>query len=486
MPFIGALLLISLWRLLAAIDAQLPLSVDEAQYFLWSLTPDWGYYSKPPLIAWTIALATPICGEGELCIRMPALALFLATSICIASIARRLLLSFPGMASNDFPFAAGLAFASLPLTGFYSWAMTTDSLLLFCWSLALLFFLRALETDAWRDWLICGLAVGIGLLAKYSMGLFLLSALLFLLITQKHRLATAKPWVAALLASSLLAPNLHWNLTHQMATLRHTAEISQLDRSLFHPVSLVLFFAAQFGVMGPLFFPTWIAVVTRRASWQAAPIRALAAFSLPVLALFLLLALLSRAHANWAAPAYPAATLLAVAWLIRTHRRRWLVAAIAVNFLLTATLYHWHRLAPALGVALSVRTDPFHKLRGWPAAGKALAQLMQQSGCDAVATADRSSLVELAYYTRRASGKAVAALAYNPSRQIRNHFELTADIATRPFRCALLVGDFAQARLEREFTAVEPLAALALPPGEQKVWKVVGFRGYAAVEETAQ
>jgi hypothetical protein len=61
--------------------------------------------------------------------------------------------------------AAGIAFATLFWASFYSWVMTTDSLLLFFWSLSLLLFLRALETDRRHDRLALGSAVGLGLLA---------------------------------------------------------------------------------------------------------------------------------------------------------------------------------------------------------------------------------------------------------------------------------------------------------------------------------
>ena len=50
------LLLVSLAvRLYAVIISPLEPSVDEAQYWLWGQTPQLGYYSKPPLIAWILA-----------------------------------------------------------------------------------------------------------------------------------------------------------------------------------------------------------------------------------------------------------------------------------------------------------------------------------------------------------------------------------------------------------------------------------------------
>lgn len=469
-----ALIALVVWRWLAARDAGLNLSIDEAQYFLWSLEPAWGYFSKPPMIAWTIAAVTAACGDAEACIRLPALLLFAATSWIVAVLVSRLFDARKG-------FWAGITVATLVLTSFYSWVMTTDSLLLFFWSLSLWAFVRALDTDAWRDWLLCGLAVGVGLLSKYSMGLFLGCALLVLWIDYRPRLFSSKPWLAATLALACLLPNLQWNLEHQFATLRHTAEISQLDRDLLNPASLAAFVAAQFGVMGPLLFVSLLRASASRGVWADRRLRLLGLFGLPVLALFIVLSLLSRAHANWAAPAYVAATAFVVVWLLQNGRQRWLVAAIALNLLLAATLYHWHRIAPAIGIELKKGTDPFFPVRGWERSGRVLADALRASGCRAVIAADRSTLVELAYYARRGLGEPVTPLSYNPDGIVRNHFTLKSDIARTPFTCAILVGAYAPEQVQREFSEALPLPPLTLP-GDKAVnaWRVSEFRGYAA------
>ncbi len=49
-------------RLAALFLTPLELYPDEAQYWLWSRTLDWGYVSKPPMIAWLIAATTRIGG----------------------------------------------------------------------------------------------------------------------------------------------------------------------------------------------------------------------------------------------------------------------------------------------------------------------------------------------------------------------------------------------------------------------------------------
>src|SRR5262245_49438816 len=82
---VGALTLV---RLLWLAGHPTDLYVDEAQYWFWSLHPALGYYSKPPLIAWIIALTTGIFGESELGIRIAAPILHLATSLVVFAIGR--------------------------------------------------------------------------------------------------------------------------------------------------------------------------------------------------------------------------------------------------------------------------------------------------------------------------------------------------------------------------------------------------------------
>ena len=48
----------TLYRALALHWSGLNLYVDEAQYWTWAQALDWGYYSKPPVIAAIIAATT--------------------------------------------------------------------------------------------------------------------------------------------------------------------------------------------------------------------------------------------------------------------------------------------------------------------------------------------------------------------------------------------------------------------------------------------
>src|SRR5213078_4893458 len=60
---------------------------DEAQYWFWAQTPALGYYSKPPLIAWLIALTTGLFGDSEFAVRLSAPLLHAATAAFVFGIA---------------------------------------------------------------------------------------------------------------------------------------------------------------------------------------------------------------------------------------------------------------------------------------------------------------------------------------------------------------------------------------------------------------
>lgn len=61
---------LTLVRLVTLFSTPLELYPDEAQYWLWSRTLDFGYYSKPPVIAWAIWATTKLGSDAEPWVRL--------------------------------------------------------------------------------------------------------------------------------------------------------------------------------------------------------------------------------------------------------------------------------------------------------------------------------------------------------------------------------------------------------------------------------
>src|SRR5438270_11489212 len=156
------LALLTVIRLAGLKFSVVDLFFDEAQYWAWSRELAFGYFSKPPLLAWAIAVAERVCGSAEACIRAPAPMFYFGTSLLVYAAARQL---YDGRVA----FFAALAMALAPGVVFSARIMSTDVPLVFCWALALLAYVKLLATAETRWTLLLGVALGLGLMAKYAM-----------------------------------------------------------------------------------------------------------------------------------------------------------------------------------------------------------------------------------------------------------------------------------------------------------------------------
>src|SRR5690606_12350050 len=163
LAFLVVLFVVTAARIGALFYNPLGLYFDEAQYWNWSRSFDWGYFTKPPLIAWVIGATTALAGtDAEWAIRLGApLAHFVAAGALFV-LGRLMYGSWAG-------FWAGLGYLMLPGVFFSSNLISTDALLLPLWSLALLAMWRLMTTRAWAWAIALGVFLGVGVLAKYAM-----------------------------------------------------------------------------------------------------------------------------------------------------------------------------------------------------------------------------------------------------------------------------------------------------------------------------
>ena len=366
---------------------------DEAQYWFWAQTPALGYYSKPPLIAWLIALTTALLGDSEFAIRLSAPLLHALTAGFVFAIATRLYDSRVG-------YWSALAYATLPGVSLSAFLISTDAVLLPCWAVALYAFIRAREPDGHYWWAMIGIAGGLGLLAKYAMTYWLLSALGYLLLVRGECRHLRLFLAAAALALLIWLPNLWWNWNHGFVSLLHVRDNAHIAGAVVHPGAFLRFFGSQFGVFGPLFFAGLIAIVLRQRPLVEPRARLLAAFALPTLAMMLFVSALSRAEPNWAAPTYVSAIVLVTAWALERGWRRALVWAVALDLGAAVLIFTAPEALAAAGIALPAKYDPLHRLRGWRDLGRQVAAVMAAHPGLTLLADDRELLAALIYYVR--------------------------------------------------------------------------------------
>ncbi len=229
------------------IYAGIGLGPDEAQYWTWSQALDWGYYSKPPGIAWQIWLGTKIFGQTEWGVR--SLSVFLAFLQALA--VNRLGLG-AGLRSGT-AFWCGILMAFCPLGIIGSLFAITDGGMLLCWTGACLTVASALHRKEAPDPLRIGGWILVGAVFKWPIYLFW-----FFFLFSRHwyfpdqnKTKVLKGFLLSLLG---LLPSVWWNLTHNWATFRHVSATLQGGNG--HQVSgnLAEFLVGQALLLSPFFF----------------------------------------------------------------------------------------------------------------------------------------------------------------------------------------------------------------------------------------
>jgi 4-amino-4-deoxy-L-arabinose transferase-like glycosyltransferase len=468
---------ITLARVAVLFLSPLDLYPDEAQYWDWAVHPAFGYFSKPPFIAWMIGATMSVCGDGEACIRLGSPLLHGAAALMFFYLGRVLYDARTGLWS-------ALAYVTLPGVSYSAGLISTDVPLLFFWAVALFAFIRAMREkgDAGYGWAaLCGAAIGFGLLSKYAMLYFVLGAALAAVISVEARrlILSSRGLLAALIAVAVFAPNIVWNAAHGFATVGHTAANANWQHGGIHPLGSLEFLVSQFGVFGPLMMAAYLYALWRLARGQDTnPVsRMLACFSLPPLAVILVQAAISDANANWAAATYVAAVPLAVRVLMEMARGWALKASLALNGLIMLAMMLFvvsPEVAAAAGFA-----NAYKRLQGWRELGETVTR-DSAGGYQAIVTDNRSLMGALLYYARPRS---IPLLIWDRDLRVENHFEMTALLTPAIGGRVLLVTDrndpapviatFAHARFIGDITA-------DLGGGKRRVthlYEADGYRG---------
>ena len=444
-------------RLVALFKSPLELYPDEAQYWLWSRTLDFGYYSKPPVIAWSIWATTHLGGDTEPWVRLSAVLFQAGATFVVSLIARRLYGAATGL-------AAAALYGLMPGVQLSALVAATDAPLLFFLSLTILAYVVLQERPSQRVAVAAGLGVALGLafLSKYAAVYFVIGLILHLAVSKTARAAWSLPAAAAALVAfaAILAPNIAWNAAHGFATLQHTAANAAWNGvQLFNLAAAGAFMASQFGVFGPiplgaLIAGTTLAVLRRRLS---AHDLMLLCFTLPPLVIVTAQAFISRANANWSGAGYLAGAILVAAWLVRWRARRWLIAALALQTALAA-FFLVGVVSPSVADKAGL-SNGLKRARGWDETTRLiLDRAEREPGLTAIAVNNRFLFYAMSYYGRDRLGGGAPPLASwllmdGPRNQAETAAPLTPAIGQRVlmvsyegWRRAEMEADFARAR----------------------------------------
>ncbi len=404
-----AALVIFRWIYLQVIP--LELAADEAYYWDWSRQLDWGYYSKPPMIAWIAAVSTRLGGLSEAVLRTPAIvcgALALWGVYALAT-------SLYGVRVGWWAF---LTAASTPGNAAMSLFMTIDAPFLCAWVFAVwcVWELFRTEQPAARWLPLAILTTGIGLLSKQTM-LSLMPLTAAWLATRRDA-AHSVPWrrFAIWTISSLMfcVPAVIWNLSNGWLTVQHTREHFQWrSMSWFNHLSYYVEFAAgQAGIVSPLTYLLLTAVsLVALVEWRRLHDRERFLLSLGLIPLLAITALsfFQRVQPNWPVAFHLTGMILLAAWAQNAWSTRGLSSRwrplfpvglmVGVGFLI---LFYATPVGLPHTPWVGGRFDPLSRLRGWKQLAGDVDQLRRTTPLDPdpllITMTGRGIVSELAFY----------------------------------------------------------------------------------------
>ena len=376
---ISLVLIAVLIVLRGVVAALLPLSADEAYYWLWSQHLSLGYYDHPPAIAWLIRAGTMLFGDTPFGVRFVGILLSLPASWFVWQSAVLFL------KNDDRAALAALLFNLTLMISVELLAATPDMPSVVASAAFVYFLAKVQQSGDGRWWLAAGVAAGLGLLSKYS-ALFLgLGTLLWLLVDGRQRkwLATVWPYLGGALALLIWAPHLIWQAQHQWMTFAF--QFGRVGGGEFTLKYLGEFLGAQLGLATPLIFLLMV-VGLWRATRRGDDKLVLAVLVWTGIAYFLQHALHDRVQGNWPCFLFPALAILAAEAFAGTGKARWLSFAAAP---LAALLLLFTYAQAQFGV-IPLKKDPLARIlgRNFQPVGDVVEALTRARVADAILTTD--------------------------------------------------------------------------------------------------
>ena len=344
----------TLWFALAMLQsAFMPLSGEEAYYWLFSESLDWGYLDHPPAVAFFAHLGYVLFGN-ELGVRLLSTLLSTITLVLLLDlVGRRHFRTF--------------IFASLGLLAVHagSFLVKTDVPLLFFEVLFFWFYKKYLKQEDWTA--IVGLAIAIAgmFLSKYHGVL----VVLFTVASNFRLLQKRSFWLIVLLTAILMLPHLLWLIEHDFSSIRFHLQ-GRADIS-FKWSNVIGYIISQPLVLGPLVsIPMGIALFKR--GYADLFSKALLFVLVGVLIFFFIQSFRVFIHKHWTSIALVPLLVLTVEVLHSDNKLSFYLRRLSRITIIVLVLFRLYLIVDYVPDSLKGKTEPLHDWDKWAQSVNAL------------------------------------------------------------------------------------------------------------------
>ncbi|MDR1522839.1 MAG: glycosyltransferase family 39 protein [Endomicrobium sp.] len=384
----------SLVRLL--IIGKIGLTIDEAHYFTYTKSSSLSYFDHPPMIAYLIKASNFFFTNTEFAVRFPAVLIFFLSSWILYICAKKLY-------DEKTAFISVLLLNFLPVFSFLGAVIAIpDSPLALFWLLSLLTFIKIVETSSIKFWYLFGLFTGLAMLSKYNAVFLPISAILFLILSKKHRFwfTRIEPYFAISISFIIFLPVILWNIQNNWASFGFQFNHgfgSSIAKFSFDLLAKAI--GAQAGYISPLLFITFVVSIylclkdTLKKKNTASSL--IFCFSIPILFLFNFVATFNEILPHWPIMGYLVlsiyvAHLTLKFWTIKWFRiYSYLSWGLAFLMIIIVPLHIFYRIVPIKnflpkdqienvkhGIPETERIDITNEVYGWKEVGNEIKKIL--------------------------------------------------------------------------------------------------------------
>ena len=394
---------------------------DEAQYWLWSKDIHFGYFSKPPFLSWIIRIYTEILGSSFVSLKLLPTFVYLLIAWSIFN-----LLVNSGLNKKD-SLAGCLIFLFIPAVSFSSFIISTDLFLLLFWTLSLNELIKISREQRLKNFILLGIFVGLGFLSKYAAVYFIICLFILILLDKSFR----KVFLDNLFGFSLaflsvfiiIMPNIIWNFNNGWITFSHTSDNANLENIEFDLVRGLEFLFIQVLMLGPLLVFGGAFSLIKKNRLQ----KILLIFSLPIIIIVFVEAVIVRANANWAAPALISLFILFYMGIKNSILK---ILNFVFNFTFCAVFF--------IMIATSYPFNFFNRINGLGNYAKEIYNLSSNQSIERIVISDRLLFSSMSYELREKNIEFY--MPHKKNAEITNHFKISSPLKSKTEKNFLLIG----------------------------------------------
>lgn len=220
-----------------------PIHDDEAYYWIYSQSMDWGYFDHPPAVALLVKIGTLLFGDTELGIRfitvlLGGLSIFLTWKLTSKEIRNK---------ENSFLILFAII-VSVPGFNMYGFITTPDVPLLISFILYLLAFQKLLKKQTALNAFLWAVTAAILIYSKYHGGIIIIASV----IVQPKILKQWTTYFAGFIALLLITPHLYWQYNHDFISFDY--HLFQRTSGIFTIENPIGYIGGSVGVLNPALF----------------------------------------------------------------------------------------------------------------------------------------------------------------------------------------------------------------------------------------